>query len=298
MQKVAVREAAALSLCIGGIDIALVSGDPELRVAVQRTAQGFLVNACAADARVSAAWGELRHPAGDRMFDSGALWRLFRQDGDYVFDFTTPMFGPVPYKRARFNRDFTCGEVFLHRDYFARGEPAFPLEYPLDEILMTNLLARGRGIEVHACGVRDSDGRGYLFLGQSGDGKTTTARLWEKDKGVLILSDDRIILRCLDGKMWMYGTPWHGEAELGCSARTPLTEIFFLGRGAGNQTVPLRQPEAVARLVARSFIPFYDAAGLDFTLEFLERVTKAVPCAELRFVPDGRVVDFVRSGNR
>lgn len=308
MENAAARGAGALNLRIGDIGIALASGDLELMPAVQGAIERFLVNGQhAADARVSAAWGQLRQPAGGRIFDSGALWQLFRQGEDYVFDFTSPIYGPVPYKRARFNPDFTCGEVFLHRDYFDPGAPAFPLEYPLDEVLMTHLLARGRGIEVHACGVEDVDGRGYLFLGQSGDGKTTTARLWEKvgqasacqassqkGGGVLVLSDDRIILRCLDGKIWMYGTPWHGEADLASPVRTPLTQVFFLGRGARNEVVPLRQPEAVARLVAGSFIPFYDAAGLDFTLEFLQQVTRAVPCMEFRFVPDGRAVDFVR----
>ena len=251
----------------------------------------------AADTRVSAAWGELRHPAGHRIFDSGALWQLFRQEENYVFDFTSPIYGPVPYKRARFSPDFASGEVFLHRDYFNRSAPAFPLEYPLDEILMTNLLARGRGIEVHACGLRDLDGRGYLFLGHSGAGKTTSARVWEK-AGVLILSDDRIILRYLDGKVWMYGTPWHGEAELAASARTELTQIFFLGRGARNEMVTMGEPEAVAQLFTRSFVPFYNPAGLDYSLELLQQVARAVPCAELRFVPDERVIEFVRENAR
>ena len=70
-----------------------------------------------------------------------------------------------------------------------------PLEYPLDELLLQGLLARGRGAEIHACGIADGSGRGLLFVGQSGAGKTTMARLWEGERGITVLSDDRIILR-------------------------------------------------------------------------------------------------------
>jgi hypothetical protein len=141
--------------------------------------------------------------------------------------------------------------------------------------------------------VRDADGSGYLFLGESGARKTTIARLWEKDRQVLVLSDDRIIVRSSEGKYWMYGTPWHGEAELASSARTELTRVFFLGRGK-NEIIPVSQIQAVSRLFACSFVPFYYAAGLDFTLELFHRLTRTVPCSELRFVPDVQCVGFVR----
>jgi hypothetical protein len=143
--------------------------------------------------------------------------------------------------------------------------------------------------------MRDANGRGYLFLGQSGAGKTTTTRIWEKDPRVLILSDDRIILRQLEGKIWMYGTPWHGEAGLAAPDRTELTHLFFLGRGALNQTVPIRVTEAVMRLFACSFVPFYNAPGLDYSLDFLQQVAGAIPCAELRFVPDAGVIEYIRA---
>jgi hypothetical protein len=168
------------------------------------------------------------------------------------------------------------------------------MEYPLDELLMVNLLARGRGVEVHGCGLRDSDGRGFLFLGMSGAGKTTTARLWIRNPGVTVLSDDRIILRQRDGKLWMYGTPWHGDGELSSASSAPVTRILLLARGETNEIAPLRKAETVARLMACSFVPFFSPDGLDFTLGFLEQAAQAIPCVEFRFVPDERAVEFVR----
>lgn len=281
-------------LRIGDIGLALRCAQPSLDFAVAGAAQRFLSGAGAADATVTAAWGDLSQPpVGQEIFDSSGLWRLYGQDGDYVFRFTAPAYGEHAYKQARFNADFTRGEVTLHAAYHDPGRPVYPLEYPLDELLVTNLLARGRGVEVHALGLRDVDGRGYLFLGHSGAGKSTSARLWE-GTGALVLSDDRIILRNLGGRIWMYGTPWHGEEKLAAPERAALTHVFVLGHGARNELRVLTPPQAVASLFARCFVPFYDAAALGYTLDALREVAHAVPCAELRFVPDRSAVAFVR----
>ena len=250
-------------------------------------------------ARIDARWGTVPEALpGNLVFDSGGLWRQYRDGSDQIFRFHSAVFGALPYKECRVREDFRSGEVVLNRDYLDVGRPVYPLEYPLDEILMLNLLSQSGGVEVHSCGIEDQDGRSYLFLGQSGAGKTTTARLWDGLPGVRILSDDRIILRVLDGHLWMYGTPWHGEGEFANPARARLDHIYFLGRGPTNVAIPLRSAEAVARLMTCSFLPFHNQSGLDFTLGFLQQVTQLAPSAELRFVPDRRAVDFVRSGNR
>jgi hypothetical protein len=292
-------ESGAQSICLGiaGIRIALRIDDPTMRVMIDDAAGLFAVDEETADASISAAWGELRDVAfGEMLFDSGALWQLYRDGDAYLCRFQTPHYGATPYKLARFNHDFTEGEVVLHRPYFASGDTVNPLEYPLDELLMLNLLARGRGVELHSCGIVDETGEGYLFIGQSGAGKTTTARIWEQRDGVKILSDDRIIVRRGDDgqTIWMYGTPWHGEGELSCPERAPLKRIFFLRHGREHRLERLGRSEASARLFSCSFPTFYYPDGLDFTLSFFDEMTSAVPCSELTFVPDESVVDFVR----
>jgi hypothetical protein len=191
-------------------------------------------------------------------------------------------------------RSFTFGEVHLHRHYFPQDRSVYPLEYPLDELLMIHLLSGGKGVQVHACAVIDSLGNGLLFAGQSGAGKTTLAKLWRQEGEVVILNDDRIILRHTGGTLWMYGTPWHGEAGFAHPARVPLRRIYFLRHGQKNEIVSLQPAEAVGRLFAHSFPPFYSLAGLDFTLGFFEEVVTAVPCDDLRFLPDQRVIEFIR----
>jgi hypothetical protein len=250
------------------------------------------------DVRVRIRWDDLsEETSGEKIFDSGALWQLYRQgESRHLFRFATPYFGAVPYKLASFDRDFTEGEVRLHRPYFEE-RAVYPLEYPLDELLMLNLLARGRGAEFHSCGVVDGNGEGRLFLGQSGAGKTTTARLWEAfEPGAEVLSDDRIILRKEeDGRFYMYGTPWHGEAELSAAGCAPLKGIYFLRHGTENRLTPLSKVEAAAMLFSCSFPTFYHAAGLEFTLGFYEELATHIECRELSFQPLREAVEFVRS---
>jgi hypothetical protein len=46
-------------------------------------------------------------------------------------------------------------------------------------------------------------------------------------------------------------------------------------------------------LLKSCFPPLWDAAGMRFTLEFFDELTSVVPCAELAFVPDAGVLDFL-----
>jgi hypothetical protein len=287
----------AHSLCIkiADITISLISVDPELKLWVDETTKKFFHHVAVPDVTIEGCWDDLAQVENrGKIFDSGSLWQLYQKNGSYLFSLNFPVFGPAPYKIAKAQKDFTRVEVSLHRSYFDPNEPIYPLEYPLDELLLINLLALGRGVEVHACGVVDASGHGHLFIGQSGAGKTTMAKLWQDIPGVTILSDDRIILRQIDSKLWMYGTPWHGEAMLASPERAPLTRIYFLEKGCKNDLISLRDPVALGRLITCSFIPFYSQTGVAFTLGFFEKVVKAIPCNELRFVPDKRVVEFIQ----
>jgi hypothetical protein len=183
--------------------------------------------------------------------------------------------------------------VLLSRRFFDTDRPVYPLEYPLDELLMIHRLSQGEGVEVHAVGISDENGRGHLFLGHSGAGKSTTARLWLDRPGVRILSDDRIILRARDGQIWMYGTPWHGDAGIASPDSALLTGIYLLEHGNSNEQFLLPPGRAAAELFTRSFVTHHSGEGIRFTLEFLDRVARAVPCSIFKFVPDESAVEAI-----
>ena len=290
----------AFTLDIGGLAIE-VTADDDLPIAAEGSARKFVrapdLAGPPAFARIHARWGDPRVPPdAPTTFDSGkGLWRLYRTAAGPEFVFTSERLGPAPYQAAAFSDDFRSGQVTLRRRAFNGRAAIYPLHYPLDELFMVHLLARGFGVEVHGGGVVLPDGRGWLFVGVSGDGKTTLSRLWLAEPDVRVLSDERIILREEDGAIWMHGTPWHGDGHVAAPGRARLDRVFFLRHGARNALAAVPAAAAVARLFVCGFTPFHDAAGIDFSLGFLAQVARRVRCEELAFRPDRSAVEFARA---
>jgi hypothetical protein len=282
-------------LSIGGFTIQVASREPGLNLVLNPATARFAVEPSSPDVRIEVVSSDrIDDVAGDLIFDSGGPWRLFRDRDGYLFQFFSSSFGPVPYKTVRWNADFTRGDVCLNRAHFAAGTPVDPLEYPLDELLMINLLGHGRGLEVHGCGVIDASGEASLFVGQSGAGKTTMARLWLAEPGAVILSDDRIVLRSEPDGVWMYGTPWHGDEPLASPRRARLARLFFLRHDTSNAITTVPGSRAAARLFAASFPAFHSPPAIEFSLRFIEMIITTVPCVELGFAPTPSVMEFLR----
>lgn len=281
------------TLRIGGVSLALSGGSRE-DTRLSPGVEEFRADRGDSDIEIQVHWAQgLRAWQGEPAFDSGGLWKLFRRGQDYAFDFCSPSLGVHPYKRLITDQAFHSSQLILSRE--ALGKRAiFPLEYPIDELLVTNYLASSlRGVEVHGCGLVDSENGGHLFLGHSGAGKSTTAALWKSLRRPEILSDDRVILRLHDGELWMYGTPWHGEAAFASAAKARLNRILILQHGERNEMTEISRSQAVGELFARCFPPFHSAAGLENTVEFLHQVIDTVPCYEFRFVPNPGAVEAV-----
>jgi hypothetical protein len=287
------QAAPQLACRIGGITFGLIA-EGDLLLTLDPELREFAVEASSCDVSLRISWTDsLEAPRSAPLFHSGGLWSLFAEPDGYRFSFLSAFLGQTPYKEAWLDTEFRSGRVLLSRRYFDSNRPVYPLEYPLDELLMIHKLSRGEGVEVHAVGITDESGCGHLFLGHSGAGKSTTARLWNARPGVRILSDDRIILRARDAAIWMYGTPWHGDAGSASPDSAPLSRIYLLEHGRCNEHLPLPAGLAGAELFARSFVTHHSADGIRFTLDFLDRVAREIPCSIFRFVPDGSAVEAI-----
>src|SRR5581483_12094600 len=163
------------SLHIGGVTLALQGESPDV-IRLNRDLLPFCDDTHCADIEVRTEFvKELKPFPGEPRFDSGALWQLFSEHDGFTFDFVSDLLGRAPYKRLVVDRNFSLAGLFLSQRLLAPFAPIFPLEYPTDELLITNYLAlHGLGVEVHGCGLIDSAAGGQLFLGHSGAGKSTT----------------------------------------------------------------------------------------------------------------------------
>jgi len=74
------------------------------------------------------------------------------------------------------------------------------------------------------------------------------------------------------------------DARISSPASAPLERIYFLRHGSRNAVQPLSVPEAAAELMVCCFPPFYDKAGMEFTLELIGQLASEIPCQALGFV--------------
>lgn len=280
-------------ISIGGIGMTLSGELEQVRTNPQRGV--FRDELTEVDIEIDVQWRDrLPDRGAEALFVPDGVWRLTDRAPDYVFEFSTPFFPSTPYKRLYAQPDFRKARIVLNRKALADFCPVDPLEYPADELLFTNYLAvHGLGVEVHGCGLIDPECGGLLFLGHSGAGKSTTTRIWDAARNPAILSDDRIILRIHDGELWMYGTPWHGEAAFALPEKSRLKRILILQHGRCNEIRNLSRAQALGEIFARCFPPFHSPVGLERTLEFLNRVVDTVPCYEFFFVPNETAVEAI-----
>ncbi|MBQ9583653.1 MAG: hypothetical protein IJR25_04950 [Bacteroidales bacterium] len=133
-----------------------------------------------------------------------------------------------------------------------------------------------------------NDGRGYLFLGRSGTGKSTHSRLWLKHiPGSELLNDDNPILRLMpDGTARVSGSPWSGKTPCYKAMDAPVGAVVRLSQAPENRIARLSRLQAYASLMssASAFRPFSNLAdGWHRTLEGLAAV---VDCYSLDCLPD------------
>jgi hypothetical protein len=223
------------------------------------------------------------------VFDSSPIWTLHRQGEASAFK----IFDHLNEQKRILVLDSGTRAAKL---YFPNADGDFvnPFYGPTLELLVIKYLARERGIIMHACGI-DDGGRGMLFVGESGAGKSTMSNLWRRQNGAEIYSDDRIILRKKDGEYCMHGTPWHGETRFGSSCHTKLEHIFLLQHDNNNAVRKLNRADTVVEFLKASFPPFWDSHGVTFAMALMSDLAGAVPCEALSFKPDASIIDFIKA---
>ena len=114
-------------------------------------------------------------------------------------------------------------------------------------VTMLCLLLRG-GLLVHAAGAAIS-GRGFLFLGESGIGKSTLSRLLEDFLPGSVICDERLACRPVEGRWTMFGTPWKSTAGISRRLAVPLAGLVFLEQAEENKIRPITTGEALPRML-------------------------------------------------
>lgn len=141
-------------------------------------------------------------------------------------------------------------------------------------------------LEMHSSVTR-KDGRGYMFLGKSGTGKSTHSSLWMKYiPGCDLMNDDNPIIRIVDGVARVFGSPWSGKTPCYKNTEAPIGAIVKLNQFKENRIHRCSILEAYSIIYPScSGLRSVDkiADGLHATIE---KLALGVPCYVLDCLPD------------
>ena len=223
---------------------------------------------------------------GEVMFrsdkeDGEPVVGLYRCGDGYLTEFA-PMPGAPVCGQLEMSGDFHRGRLYVS------GKPssqAFAVNNAL-MLLFAFASAPFRALEMHAS-VVTRGGRGFLFLGKSGTGKSTHSRLWlEHIPGTELLNDDNPVLRIVDGEARVFGSPWSGKTPCYKAQDAPVGAIVRLSQAPANRIDRLNVVAAYASVMAScsGYRPIRALA--DAQHETLAAVAQQVPCYHLDCLPD------------
>ncbi len=144
-----------------------------------------------------------------------------------------------------------------------------------NRIGMENLLLKNNGLLVHSS-VIEYGGKGILFMGASGVGKSTQAQLWQKTLGAQIINGDRAALRKTADGWTVFGSPFAGTSGIYKNKKAPVLAAVLLRQSKTNKLTRLSQMEALRLVYPEISIHRWDKRfvnnATELFLDFAEKV--------------------------
>lgn len=138
--------------------------------------------------------------------------------------------------------------------------------------LCAYILSNEDGIIFHSSAIM-VDGKAYLFTAPSGTGKSTHTRLWREllgDRAVMV-NDDKPIIRLVDGKFYVYGTPWNGKHGLDTNCRAEVKAICKIYQAKENVIKKVSADQMILTLLDQTVRP-KKSADMDKLLGLLDKM--------------------------
>lgn len=152
------------------------------------------------------------------------------------------------------SKDYKSATLFLPNG--VNGENSSYLKFAVNNALMVfyAIATSPYNTALFHAAVVKYQGRGYMFLGKSGTGKSTHARLWLKyNEGSELLNDDNPVVRIYtanDGKTYakVFGSPWSGKTPCYKNEVCELGGLVLLSQAPYNKIIRLRTIQAYAAI--------------------------------------------------
>lgn len=139
---------------------------------------------------------------------------------------------------------------------------------------------------IHSSVIRNN-GYGYLFLGQSGTGKSTHSKLWlQHIPGSDLMNDDNPIIRVIEGITFVYGSPWSGKTPCYRNIKAPAGAFVQLEQKKENQIRKENVLHSFANLLSSVSVMKWDKEVYNHICDTISAILEKTPVFHLGCLPD------------
>lgn len=147
-------------------------------------------------------------------------------------------------------------------------------------IIFSLVLLEDQGFITHASSLI-RNGKGYIFPGKSGAGKTTITRLTEDS---ILLSDEVSLIKKSNDQFKIFGTPFWGELAIGgMNTSINLDKVLFPIQDGNNYLKELKPLQALENLLPNVIFYYKDSELEKELFELCYEFVNSVPQYELHF---------------
>lgn len=242
-----------------------------------------------------------------------SAWSVDRLNTEYEFIFMdyTAFFGREFFEEVdpEFNVfELNSARVCIQRDFigwtFDGKKFYFITEMTVDDgyfncmrWAIPGILLKENSLVVHSsCFVSKTNNCAYMFLGQSGAGKTTTVTSFSHE---IILGDDMNVISFIDGQAYVQSGAIGGQV---CyphfDQRFHLKGLFWLKKNQSMNVSSLSREEARLRLlgsVANLFFGFESEAFISHAIDRIDLLSQLVPMYELKLMKGDNIWPILQS---
>lgn len=151
-----------------------------------------------------------------------------------------------------------------------------------------------KAVSVHASAVM-LGGKGFLFMGKSGTGKSTHSALWQRSfEGCELLNDDNPTIRIVDGEPRVYGTAWSGKTPCYRNEGVPIGGIVRLRQAPVNKYVSQDEVQGFMALLPGCSVISKDKEQYDTLCGTLIEISEKTEIGILDCLPDSSAAELCR----
>lgn len=180
------------------------------------------------------------------------------------------------------NQDFSYFQCALNGDYNMRS-------FGLNNALMLAYAFAGASAQtllIHASLVRQN-GIGYAFIAKSGTGKSTQVSNWLRYlPGCDLMNDDNPVVRLINGKAYVYGSPWSGKTPCYRNVSAPLGAITRIDRAKENSIEKLSPVDAFASILPAVSSMKWEERLYEKTCDTVSKIIATTNIYTLHCLPD------------